>query len=254
MGEVCASCASFPPTLPPEMISFVGCSAGAAAVIVTEAARASRAYPTTKIVAVGVSPTTATTESFAHEGLAKWGVGGALDELNLSTAPLRASVLTDTVSIVLSRHPATRLGFYSSLSDSTARSYWIRMNGTSLAASPDAQMASWRRNMIAGIEVMHRSSNFRPFLGSVSGHCHMTFDTALTNDGFAAWLNAMLGGSQLPSSSSGCASSCSLSTVAGCDGSVGSRALEDRCGVCNGDGMACASRSTSLCSCAGIHR
>ena len=88
---------------PPETLTFMGCSAGAAAVIVTEAMRASQAYAAanTRIVAMGVSASNTLTEEFVHRGLAQWGVTDAVVELtaatNLSVSPLKASLLTVSV-------------------------------------------------------------------------------------------------------------------------------------------------------------
>ena len=138
--------------------------------------------------------------------------------------------------------------------------------GSVVAPLPPADAAtataSWRRNMLAGIETLQNTShaNFRPFLapGSVShdnctcpvmavsngfscahhvqGHCMMSFDNALKHAGFADWLGTMLGTtpnvtpSTLPPAHN-CGPGCRLSGVIGCDGVVGSRVLEDRCGV-----------------------
>ena len=49
--------------------------------------------------------------------------------LNFSAYPLRASLLVDAVAAALKGYPDTRVGFYSSLSDATAVSYWERMGG-----------------------------------------------------------------------------------------------------------------------------
>lgn len=95
--------ASFPVSAPPLSLAFVGCSAGAAAVIITEAARASVTYAGvgTRIVAVGDSPSNTLTDAFVNDGLTNWGVAGSLEELagvtNFSPSPLRRSLLTDAV-------------------------------------------------------------------------------------------------------------------------------------------------------------
>ena len=60
---------SFPLDSPPETLAFIGCSAGAAAVIVTEAARAAQIYPSnvTRVVAIGDSPSNTLTETFVQK-------------------------------------------------------------------------------------------------------------------------------------------------------------------------------------------
>ena len=60
----------------------------------------------------------------------------------------------------------------------------------------------------------------------------------------------MLGSGALPSPASGvCAAGCTLASVVGCDGVVGSGCLEDRCTVCNGTGVSCPTHSGTLCTC-----
>ena len=57
----------------PASLAFIGCSAGASAVVFTEAARASTNYGAgTNIVAVGDSPSNIVTEKFVKEGLVMW--------------------------------------------------------------------------------------------------------------------------------------------------------------------------------------
>jgi hypothetical protein len=249
--------ASFPAaSSPPETLAFIGCSAGASAVIATEAARASRHYHTgVRIIAVGDSPTNTLTEHFVHEGLKRWGIGAILSELSstpglqFSPSPMRASLLTDAVASVLVRWPATRLGYYSSLDDANARSYWIRMRGVAPNATAADATASWRRHMLASMEILSRQPNFRSFLAPGAGHCRMTFDAALTNPTFSSWLVDMLGAGGLPTAGSGCTSECTLSDVVGCDGLNGSRLLEDRCMVCNGTGSTCPRLNGTFCSC-----
>ena len=65
--------------------------------------------------------------------------------------------------------------------------------------------------------------------------------------GFAAWLETLLEGG-VPASQT-CGAQCTLGGVTGCDGAVGSGALEDRCGECGGDGSSCAVISTPGLSC-----
>ena len=65
--------------------------------------------------------------------------------------------------------------------------------------------------------------------------------------GFAAWLETLLEGGA-PASQT-CGAQCTLAGVTGCDGAVGSGALEDRCGECGGDGSSCAVISTPGLSC-----
>ena len=57
----------------PDSLAFIGCSAGASAVVFTEAARASTKYGSrTRIVAIGDSPSNLLTEKFATQGLVNW--------------------------------------------------------------------------------------------------------------------------------------------------------------------------------------
>ena len=66
----------------------------------------------------------------------------------------------------------------------------------------------------------------------------MTFDAAISLEGFSTWLGGMLGAATPPASTT-CGPNCTLAGVAGCDGVLGSGALEDRCGVCSGGGASC---------------
>ena len=245
---------SFPLSSPPDTLAFVGCSAGAAAVIVTEAARAAATYAIsgTRVVAVGDSPSNTLTESFVHEGLLKWGVLDSLEELAATTefspAPLRSSLLTDAVSAVLNAFPALDLGFYTSIQDTTAGMYWIRMGGVASGASAADAASSWVRNMLAGLErVHHGHDNFHTFVGDIPGHCTMTFDVARTHGAeFDDWLVDLLSGRQ---ATSNYCTGCTVATVEGCDGVTGSGQLEDRCGVCAGQGASCPERTSKVCTC-----
>ena len=250
-----ATTSSFPVSSPPDTLAFVGCSAGAAAVIVTEAARASTIYADSgvQVVAVGDSPSNTLTEAFVFDGLLKWGVLDSLEELAATTgfapSPLRSSLLTDAVSAVLDAFPLARMGFYSSTSDTTAGSYWIRMGGVQSDASADQAAASWVRNMLAGLERLtgQGHDNFQTFIGDIPGHCTMTFDVARGNSDFDQWVTDMLDG-QSPGSRD-CGDGCMLATVEGCDGITGSGRVEDRCGICDGEGSTCSARTGALCTC-----
>jgi len=62
----------------PDTLAFIGCSAGASAVVFTEAARASTKYGSrTRIVAIGDSPSNLVTEKFVKTGLVNWCVSQA---------------------------------------------------------------------------------------------------------------------------------------------------------------------------------
>lgn len=146
------------------------------------------------------------------------------------------------MSSVLDAHPATTIGFYSSAADATASEYWRRMGRAT---------SGWKRNMLAGIEQMGTRGNFRHYIGAGAGHCLMSFDNARQQPGFDTWLAQLLETSTAAAPASvDCGSECRLAGTAGCDGVVGSRLVEDRCGVCNGDGSSCAARGGELCSCA----
>lgn len=102
--------------------------------------------------------------------------------------------------------------------------------------------------MLEALQSKH--PNFRTFRASGNGHCSITFDSALKETGFKAWLEALLlrgtgnvagapTNGTAPAAVNSCAE-CTFARVQGCDAVVGSKKLEDRCGVCGGNGTSCA--------------
>jgi len=98
-------------------------------------------------------------------------------------------------------------------------------------------MGVWNRNNLALLEGLLQYPNFRVFVADGEGHCGMTFDRALQAAGFKEWIESLLAGGS-PSNVT-CGANCTLAGLPGCDGVVGSGALEDRCGVCEGNGLSC---------------
>jgi hypothetical protein len=162
---------------------------------------------------------------------------------NQSASPVQASLLTDAVVAVLNAFPATVIGIYSSIDDLVARSIFERMGGAT-------DHHAWQRNMLVGIATMSSRTNFRSFVAEGQGHCAMSFDNARRQTGFDEFLAAVLEGNA--SSSENCGAACELAGISGCDGVVGSALVEDRCGVCDGDGSSCPPRISQLCSCASV--
>jgi len=107
----------------------------------------------------------------------------------------------------------------------------------------------------ANLEALQsKHSNFRTFMAPDDGHCSTTFDSALKETGFKVWLEALLlrgtdnvagapTNGTAPAAVNSCAE-CTFARVQGCDAVVGSKKLEDRCGICGGNGTSCAVLST----------
>jgi hypothetical protein len=112
----------------PQTIALVGCSAGASAVPVTEAARASAHYGAgTTVVAVGDSPSNLLTEQFVRDGLPSWGLGpylANLTGLNLS-AHLGVDLLADAMGALFDQHPGVQFAYYTRTEDATQLQYHL---------------------------------------------------------------------------------------------------------------------------------
>ena len=194
----------------PDSIAFVGCSAGASAVVVTEAARASIEYSSadTVVVAVGDSPSNLLTEQFAREGLVNWGVGPVLEDVtgwSNATEHLSDNLLSEAMGAVFLRHPSVQFAFYTRTADETQLFQYQTMGGMVDDLGDDDAMEVWNRQNLAMLEGLQSAhTNFRTFVAEGAGHCAMTFDSALTNVGFKEWLEALLlrGTSSGPSTSS----------------------------------------------------
>ena len=182
----------------PDSLAFVGCSAGASAVIVTEAARAAVHYAGagTTVVAVGDSPSNLMTEKFAREGLINWGIGSVLEEAtgwSNATDHLGENLLSDAMSAVFSRHPTVQFAFYTRTADETQLFQYQTMGGMVDDLSDSDAMEVWNRQNLAMLEgLQSEHSNFRIFVADGPGHCGMTFDSAITVDGFKDWVEALL--------------------------------------------------------------
>ena len=107
----------------PDSLAFVGCSAGASAVVLTEAARADTHYAalpgSTTIVAVGDSPSNLLTEKFARQGLVKWGVGAELEHVTgwaNATDHLGEDLLKDAMAVIFTAHPNVQFAFVTHVS------------------------------------------------------------------------------------------------------------------------------------------
>ena len=242
----------------PDSVGFVGCSAGASAVVLTEAARASVHYASagTTVVAVGDSPSNLLTEKFVRQGLINWGVGAMLEEVtgwSNATEHLSENLLSEAMAAIFTRHPSVQFAFYTRTADATQLFQYQTMGGMVDGLSDTDAMAVWNRQNLALLEGLQSAhSNFRIFVAEGAGHCAMTFDSALTVSGFKDWVEALLlrgtsGGASTGSSNPAgvtCGAQCTIAGVVGCDGVVGSGALEDRCRVCSGDGSSCARLSS----------
>mgnify|MGYP002631798219 CR=1 FL=1 len=182
----------------PDSVAFVGCSAGASAVVVTEAARASVRYSNadTVVVAVGDSPSNLLTEQFAREGLVNWGIGSVLEDVTgwpNATEHLSENLLSEAMGAVFSRHPSVQFAFYTRTADATQLFQYQTMGGMVDGLSDADAMKVWNRQNLAMLESLQSAhSNFRIFVAEGAGHCAMTFDSALTNDGFKEWVEALL--------------------------------------------------------------
>ena len=107
--------AQFGSASPPDTLAFVGCSAGASAVVFTEAARARQRYGSaTTVVAGGDAPSNLLTEQFVRRGLVRWGADAALAQatgLNI-TENLHERLVQEALSAILTAHPTTQLAVY----------------------------------------------------------------------------------------------------------------------------------------------
>ena len=263
---------------PPDTLAFVGCSAGASAVVFTEAARARQRYGSaTTVVAVGDSPSNLLTEQFVRRGLVRWGADAALAQatgLNI-TENLHERLVQEALSAILTAHPTTQLAVYTRREDTTQLFQYQLMGGMVDDLEDSAAMTVWMRQNLAMLEGLASDhDNFKLFVADGEGHCSLSFSSAIEETcvptlsgscclvspslltltrgfveyrGFAAWLETLLEGGA-PASQT-CGAQCTLGGVAGCDGAVGSGALEDRCGECGGDGSSCAVISTPGLSC-----
>jgi hypothetical protein len=162
----------------PERLAFIGCSAGAAAVVLTEAARASAHYNasvaagTTKIVAVGDSPSNLLTERFIRSGLYRWGAGpelGRLTGLDVSSH-LDQHLLRDAMAALFARHPTTQFAYYTRTEDQTQLSFYKLMGGMiPTGLSPSGEMQLWNRQNLALLEGLQSAHpNFHTFVASGS--------------------------------------------------------------------------------------
>ena len=180
----------------PDSIAFVGCSAGASAVVFTEAARASIKYASaeTVVVAVGDSPSNLLTEKFARQGLVKWGVGQVLEDVtgwSNATEHLSENLLSEAMGAVFSRHPSVQFGFYTRTADETQLFQYQTMGGMVDGLSDDDAMKVWNRQnlaMLEGLDSTH--TNFRTFVAEGAGHCGMTLMRWITT--VKEWIEALL--------------------------------------------------------------
>jgi ABC-type multidrug transport system ATPase subunit len=109
----------------------------------------------------------------------------------------------------------------------------------------------WQQRAMLELNRLESLPFFSAFVVTGAGHCSAAFSDAAKHDGFMAWLQGMdeathpkgttaAVGKAVPASVT-CASGCELTTVIGCDGNPLSSTskVDDRCGVCGGDGTSC---------------
>lgn len=181
----------------PDTVAFVGCSAGASAVVITEAARASAHYgASTTVVSVGDSPSNLMTEKFAREGIINWGIGETIEDVtgwSNATEHLSEDLLSEAMDAIFARHPTVQFAFYTRTADSTQLFQYQTMGGMVDGLDERDAMEAWNRQNLAMLENLQAAhSNFRIFVAEGEGHCAMTFDSALTVDGFKDWVEALL--------------------------------------------------------------
>lgn len=235
----------------PDVLAFMGCSAGASFAPVFEVARAKSYYGAdTTIVALGDSATNLLTDEFVTEGLPSWGAyfasdgipGFAPDEIPSS---YQGDMTSTIFSLVVSRYPDVQFGYVTRTRDSLQLWFAEQMGGLiPPELDLDAMLEMWNRHNLALLEGLQTANpNFRTFVAAGNGHCLYTFDHVLQEPGFVTWLEDLLNGGAPPAVA---CSTCTLAGVPGCDGVNGSGQIEDRCGVCGGSGASCAARNATL--------
>eukprot|EP01052_Picozoa_sp_SAG31_P057412 SAG31_NODE_16979_length_688_cov_0.702886_1_plen_216_part_10 len=168
--------------------------------------------------------------------------------------------------------PSLRAGYYTKTHDPTQLRFYQWMGAVD-GSNTTADSDQWTRNVLSMIETLGAAHpNFGYFVGAHNrrshasyclsdsaivsnvftggfastgdgssadqNHCTMTFDAAVNVDGFTTWLDGIINSDAAPASVT-CGSNCELSGIPGCDGTLGSGGLDDKCGVCNGDGSSC---------------
>ena len=163
------------------------------------------------------------------------------------TEHLNERFLADSVDAILTKHPNVQFAYYTRTADTTQLTFYTLMGGMIPAgASEEEKMKMWNRQNLAMLEgLASKHSNFRTFVAPGQGHCGMTFDSAMTVPGFEAWLEGIITNASSAANTTAtpqhvnCGAACTLAGIEGCDRSVGSKKLTDRCGKCGGDGSSC---------------
>lgn len=234
----------------PEVLAFMGCSAGASLAPVIEVMHAKSRYGAdTTIVALGDSASNLLTDKFVMDGLPRWGPHAVFDEIPgffLEGMPsnLHGDLTSTAFSAVFSLYPDVQFGYFTRTDDQIQAYFANEMGGLIPSELDlDARREFWNLHNLAMLEGLQAANpNFRTFVAAGNDHCTATFDHALQEPGFLAWLEDLLSGGAPPAVA---CSSCTLADVPGCDGVNGSGRIDDRCGVCGGSGTSCAARSVT---------
>jgi len=215
----------------PDTFALTGCSAGAAGVLMLEAARAERHYAggNTKVVAIGDSPTFLLTDDFVQNCLPNWGIECVIERaLNIETSvKANADLLLKVWELALTHYPKVSFGIYTSADDPIQKYFWWKMGSKT----------KWKRKMLSTIEHLQTYANFNSFIAKGTTHCSMSFDVASKKANFPTWAGSSLL-HQFPGAWN-CGAECRLSDIPGCDGITGSGIVENHCGICPGASWSC---------------